>query len=91
MTKTPPCIGKQRGYGPAADFFVELVDALGRGEVRLNRFHRATFAPKRICCTFELKLIGDNQQIKFGLGALSSQFEADSRRGARDDCKFSLD
>jgi hypothetical protein len=31
MTETATCIGKQRCYRPAIDFFVELVDALGRG------------------------------------------------------------
>ena len=31
MTETAPCVRKQRCYRPATDFFVELVDALGRG------------------------------------------------------------
>ena len=46
-----PCIGKQRCYRPAVDFFIELVDALGRGKVRLDRyplFHlRAEVDPPR--------------------------------------------
>ena len=85
-----PCIGKQRCYRPAVDFFIELVDALGRGKVRLDRyplFHlRAEVDPPR----FRAPIDGGNQQIKFVLGALPGQLEPDSGRSASDDCKFAL-
>src|SRR5204863_6611253 len=90
MSETAPCIGKQRCYRPAADFFIELVDALGRGKVRLDRIHCSTFAPKLIRRAFELRFIGGNQQIKFVLGALPGELKPNSRGGARDDGKFAL-
>src|SRR5437588_501995 len=60
MTETPPRIGKQRCYGAAADFLMELVNARGRGEIHLDRFHYAALAPKLIRSTFQLRFIGGN-------------------------------
>src|SRR3954462_14862445 len=88
MTETAPCIGQQRRYRPATDFFVEVVDALDGRQVRLDHIDLSTFPPKGRRRILKLRFIGSNKEVKTVLGALPGQFKPNSRGRASYDCEL---
>ena len=88
VSQPMPGVGEQRVDRPAGCSGPELIDAVGRRQVRFDDGDLGAEATKAVSGRLNLRTIGGDQQIEAFLRADRSQFESDTRRGAGHDCEW---
>ena len=78
-------IGEKRIDRPAFGSRIELVDALRRGKVDLDRLDRGAERLEFLGCVVDGGPVGGDQQIVAVLGAELGKFISDAGRGSGDD------